>query len=84
MTDVIANRINEMVSNAVGFLRKGHPEAAARLLHRAIGTTPPGESVARLVKAMDLCKTNPGHAVCTINGHDHVGGPTCYHCGSSL
>lgn len=79
------SRVELAKSEALGALRKGHPEAAAKLLHRAIGMTPPGESVASLVKAMEACKSDsPSQAICLLDGHNYIGGATCYHCGTPL
>lgn len=82
MSESIDRRINELEANALGCLRKGAPTRAADYLTRAIGyVAAQGGMVSRLDKALAECKSSPTHAICTLDGHDHEGGPTCYHCG---
>ena len=85
MTDQTYSRVELATAEALGALRKGFPQAAAKLLHRAISMTPPEESVARLASARDICLSRfPYHAICFLDGHNYEGGATCYHCGTPL
>ena len=83
MSETIDRRINELEANALGCLRKGLPVHAADYLTRAIGyVAAQGGLVSRLDKALAECVSDPRQAICTLDGHDHEGGPTCYHCGA--
>jgi hypothetical protein len=81
MTDKLAQRCSEMEANALGALKKGNKDAAAECLTKAIGLTPYDHPATRLTRALALVEVNPGKAICTLDGHDYSGGPTCYHCG---